>query len=50
MKEVIQSEAKLQELGYVEYVNNLSPEQQQALRNNDIQNYIPWREVWKLNS
>ena len=48
--EVIKSEAKLQELGFVEYVKNLSPEQQQRLSEDVIQNFIPWRVVHNSNS
>ncbi len=48
--EIIASEAKLQQLGFVEYVHNLSDEQQNALESDDIQNFIPWRVVWKTTS
>ena len=43
--DVIESEARLQSLGYVEYVKNLSTKQQEMIRTNKIQNYIPWRAV-----
>ena len=49
-KEVIKSEAKMQALGFVDYVSNLSAQQQQNLRDNIIQNYIPWRPVHNQNS
>ena len=49
-KDVIESEAKLQQLGHVEFVKNLTAEQQEMLRNNPIQNFIPWRAVWNGNS
>ena len=49
-EDVIQSEAKLQELGHVEYVSNLTDDQQQKLKENPIQNFIPWSIVWKDNS
>ena len=49
-EEVLKSEAKLQKLGFVDYIKNLSPEVQDALRKNPIQNYIPWRVVWKHSS
>ena len=39
--DAIESEARLQTLGYVEYVKNLSTKQQEMLRINKIQNYIP---------
>ena len=48
--DVIESEAKLQSLGYVEYVKNLPTKQQEILRANKIQNYISWRAVWNGNS
>ena len=49
-KDVIQSEAKLQSLGHVEFVRNLTPEQQEMLAKNPVQNFIPWRAVWNGNS
>ena len=45
-KDVIESEAKLQALGYVDFLKNLSSEQQQILKQSEVQNYIPWRAVW----
>ena len=47
---VIDAEAKLQELGFVDFVKNLTPEQQQRLALNMIQNFIPWRVIFNLNS
>ena len=49
-KDVIESEAKLQQLGHVDFVKNLTPDQQEILKNNPIQNFIPWRAVWNENS
>ena len=49
-QDIIQSEAKLHKLGFVDYVSNLSPEMQEMLRSQPIQNYIPWRAVWKPSS
>ena len=49
-KYVIESEEKLQQLGYVDYVRNLKPEQQEMLRRSEIQNFIPWRAMWNGNS
>ena len=43
-KDVIESEEKLQQLGYVDYIRNLRPEQQEMLRI-EIQSFIPWRAV-----
>ena len=48
-KDVIESEEKLQQLGCVDYVRNLNPEQQEMLRRSEIQNFIPWRAVWNGN-
>ena len=49
-EEVLKSEEKLQQLGYVDYVSNLPDEIQTILKESPIQNYIPWRVVWKENS
>ena len=49
-KDVIESEEKLQQLGYVNYVGNLKTEQQEMLRKKEIENFIPWRTVWYGNS
>ena len=49
-EDVIRSEVKLQHLGYVDYVRNLSHEQQRMLADSPIQNFIPWRVVWNENS
>ena len=49
-EDIIASEGKLQKLGHVDYVKNLSDDQKQLLQQSKIQNYIPWRAVWKLNS
>ena len=48
--DVVTSEGKLQSLGHVEYVSNLTIEQQEMLDRNTVKNYIPWRSVWKVNS
>ena len=49
-EDVIASELKLQFRGHVEYVKNLTIEQQNVLKSHPIQNFIPWRVVWKENS
>ena len=49
-EDAIKSEAKLQELGFVDYVENLTEDQQKKLKENPIQNYIPWSVVWKASS
>ena len=45
-KNVIESAEKLQQLGYVDYMRYLKPEQQEMLRRSEMQNFIPWRAVW----
>ena len=49
-QDVLESEAKLQSLGHVDFVKNLSPAQQEMLRTNPVENFIPWRVVWNGNS
>ena len=44
---VLEAEGKLQKLGFVEWVRNLSQEDQKMLRESPIQNFIPWRIVFK---
>ena len=43
-------ENKLERLGHVDYVQNLSQEQQRMLSETKMKYYIPWRAVWKENS
>ena len=49
-EDVIKSEQKLQDLGFVEFVKNLPADVQLMLQTSQIQYYIPWRAVWKGNS
>ena len=49
-EDVLSSESKLQSLGHVEYVKNLSESQQAMLRESPNKNFIPWSCVWKDNS
>ena len=46
----IDSERKLEQLGYVTWVKNLPPEMQKELREHEIQNFYPWRICFKENS
>ena len=46
---VIESEQKLQDLGFVDWVSNLS-EEEQALIKDRVQYFIPWRAVHNENS
>ena len=48
--DIIESERKLQQLGYVEYVSNLPHDIQRNLQDHPAQYFIPWRAVWKGNS
>jgi len=49
-QDILDSEGKLQQLGYVDYVKNLPLETQAKLQNSEIHYHIPWRAVWKGNS
>ena len=49
-QEVIAFEKKLQDLNMVEFVSNLSHEQQQMITNAPLQYYFPWLAVWNGNS
>ena len=48
--DVIKSEKKLQDLGFVDFIDDLTVEQQQKIECSKIQYYIPWRPVWNQNS
>ena len=48
--DVIMSENKLQELGFVDFLENLTVEQQGKIMNSPINYFIPWRSVWNMNS
>ena len=48
--DVIASEHKLQELGFVDFLENLTVEQQEKIMNSPINYFIPWRSVWNMNS
>jgi len=43
-QDIINSEGKLQQLGYVDYTRNLPTETQSMLQYNKMQHFIPWRE------
>ena len=45
-KSVLESENKLQEMGYVEYVDNLDPDVRDSIVNAEVKYFIPWRPVW----
>ena len=46
---VIESENKLQKLGFVDYVENLT-EEEKGLIEGKLQNFIPWRVCWNEHS
>ena len=43
---VIEAEGKLQKLGYVDYLENLSKEDQGLILDKPVMYYIPWRVAW----
>ena len=47
---VIDSENKLQKLGYVDYLGNLQEAEKKAILENEVVYYIPWRIAWNKNS
>ena len=49
-QDILDSEGKLQQLGYVDYIKNLPIETQAKLQNSTLHHHIPWRAVWKGNS
>ena len=49
-EDVIPSEDKFESLGHMEFVRNLTPEQQEMLTKNPVQNFIPSRAVWNGKS
>ena len=48
--DVIISERKLQELGFVDFLENLTIEQQNKIKKNPVNYFIPWRSIWNTNS
>ena len=49
-KDVITSEKKPQDLGFVDFLENLTVEQQEKIMNSPVNYFIPWRSVWNMNS
>ena len=48
---VIESEQKLQKLGFVDYVSNLKDDDDKAMiLSSDVKYFIPWRAVWNKKS
>ena len=50
MNDVIQFEKKLHDLGFVDFLENLTEEQQSKVLDSEVQYYLPWRPVWNTNS
>ena len=50
MNDVIQFEKKLHDLGFVDFLKNLTEEQQRKVLDSEVQYYLPWRPVWNTNS
>ena len=48
--DIIKSENKLQQMGFVEYTRNLPSDVQVMLQQNLFKYFIPWCAVWKGNS
>ena len=49
-QDVIKSEKKLHDLGFVEFLDNLSPKQQNKINSSPIMHFIPSHAVWNANS
>ena len=49
-KSVLNFEQALQDLGYVDYLSNLSESERDMIIQHEVKNFIPWRPVWKLDS
>ena len=49
-EDVILAEKKLSDLGFVDYVNNLTDDQRKKIFSSKVQYFIPWRAVWNKNS
>ena len=47
---VIESQQKLQDLGFVDYVSNLTEEEKLLILDSDVKYFIPWRAVWNEGS
>ena len=47
---VIESERKLQDLGFVDYFSNLTPDEQALILGEKVRYHIPWRAVFNENS
>ena len=50
MNDVIQFEKKLNDLGCVDFLENLTQEKQRKVLDSEVQYYLPWIPVWNINS
>ena len=48
--DVINAERNLQELGYVDFLENMTIIQQNKITSSAVNYFIPWRSVWNMNS
>ena len=49
-KSVLNFEQSLQDMGYVDYLSNLSESERDMIIQHEVKNFIPWRPVWKSDS
>ena len=49
-EDVIQAERKLQNLGFVDFIDDLTIEQRDKICSSPLMYFIPWRAVWNKNS
>ena len=49
-QQVIESESKLQTLGFVEYLDDLPEDERELVLSSDPKYFIPWTVVWNTNS
>ena len=47
---VVESESKLQALGFVDYVDNLNDDDKALILSSAVKYFIPWRAVWNAKS
>ena len=48
--DVINFERKLQKLGFVDFIDDLTAEQKFKIESSELQYFFPWRPVWNKNS
>ena len=49
-QDIIMAEGKLQKLGVVDFIDDLTVDQQTKIRSGALSHYMPWRPVWNGNS